>query len=216
MPGSERIMRQPTRYQKVIFLLGTAALVLHFIMTIIYVLPYEYRSGAWAKPVHYYMTPVFEQSWRLFAPEPPVKGYRFEYRVLDAKGNWSPWVDPGTELIAQHHRYRVSYHALAVEVYQSIPFNLQSSYERLLDKVDTTIHDPEVIIQTYPAYQLAARYALDHAHASNPDVLIEAVQFRNALHQVDPQSQGYPAKPLRIDYTAFPEFAVSNEASQQP
>lgn len=83
------------------------ALVFHFFMTALYLMPLS-APGLAARPaVVAYMEPVFTQRWSLFAPEPPLHDRRFDYdcRIDDQRS--LGWVTRSANLIDQHARVRL-------------------------------------------------------------------------------------------------------------
>jgi hypothetical protein len=71
-----------------------AVLCVHLAATFLYNAPANPVSARYAKQVQWWMEPLFEQNWRLFAPNPISENVRIQARAsLSPDGRVSGWID---------------------------------------------------------------------------------------------------------------------------
>lgn len=87
-----------------------AALVIHFAMTAIYLIPVSPAKLRLAPLAQAYMSPLFAQDWHLFAPEPEssTRVWMVSCRIRGPEGatRETPWADITTPYRQAHYRSR--------------------------------------------------------------------------------------------------------------
>ena len=81
-------------------------LVMHIALTLLYVLPENITSRKLKGVSKRYMTPLFDQSWSLFAPVPEVNKKVF-VNCLESNGSWGGWEAPFDKYLRVHQESRV-------------------------------------------------------------------------------------------------------------
>lgn len=95
--------------KKIAFFLMIAALfTYHFIVTALYVLPFNPLSYKYNKQIESYMNPLFTQNWQLFAPNPLSQSVYVNVQIKDIEGRESKWIDFTTPLLEANHKNRFS------------------------------------------------------------------------------------------------------------
>lgn len=82
------------------------------------------------------MTPLFFQSWALFAPEPRHYDLKMFYRCQDSRGEKLQWKDPLGELIKAHHKNRFTFYGKLILIYKRMYRNLISQKEKTSKKLN--------------------------------------------------------------------------------
>lgn len=136
--------------------------ILHCTFSILYSFPQLIKNPYLQKSTALYIYPLFNQNWKIFAPEPPVYSKSLKYRCYKTNSGWSEWIDPGEELLKKHHTYRFSHHRKLYGIYESIIRNLDGIEVDRKDKAE---------------YVNAQNYVLDHASTIYFKKEINAIQL---------------------------------------
>lgn len=106
------------------------------------------------------MWPVFHQGWSLFAPEPPVREKSLQIRVKD-KGQWQPWISPGTKNLQAHEGYRPSRANVLFRIEQNIAYWVWKEAEtaRGIYEAKGGEFDRDKYLQHTRGYRAAVHYA---------------------------------------------------------
>jgi hypothetical protein len=123
---------------------GLCILAIHFILIIIYNFSDFSENPNLLKQVAYrYVQPLFFQNFKLFAPDPPKSYREIYFRIEDANGNKSSWINPGKIDLEKHLKYRFTYHAKLRSAYDYISRNMEYLHEQNLkgnyDMLEKTI-----------------------------------------------------------------------------
>jgi len=150
--------------------------VIHFVFTGIYVLPPKYFPKWIHQVVTGYMTPVFHQAWHLFAPDPPLKEKSLQYKVKGQEG-WSGWIDPTSELLLAHDRWRLGNANIRYRMHQNAAYRLWAEHEIAMESaVNRSDFDSARYLHKSRGMTTVRHYALQHflqqSGASVPDSLI--------------------------------------------
>ncbi|HEU4717766.1 MAG TPA: DUF5819 family protein [Bacteroidia bacterium] len=92
--------------KRILFLGGALIFLLHFFFTAAYSFPGLAGNRFLQRVTGHYMFPLFNQDWKIFAPDPPVFSKKLFYRAAFSDGTSSGWTDPGAELLEKHYRNR--------------------------------------------------------------------------------------------------------------
>jgi hypothetical protein len=84
-----------------------AAFVVYVTSAVIYLAPPNPVSLLHARAVRTLLHPLFSQNWHLFAPNPVRTNLVLTVRCR-IDGRVTPWIDPFTPWLAEHHRNRFS------------------------------------------------------------------------------------------------------------
>ena len=88
-------------------------LIIHTSFTLLYVLPENISSVYLKEKSKKYITPLFDQSWSLFAPVPELNKKVFvSFQLKD--GGWSLWEEPFVNYLHEHQSNRFSANAKIV------------------------------------------------------------------------------------------------------
>lgn len=165
--------------------------ILHCCFTILYSFPQLIKNSYLEKATRLYMYPLFNQNWKIFAPEPPVFSKKIKYRVYLKSKGWSFWIDPGEELLKKHHKYRFTYHRKEYGVYEYL--------FRQLEQL------PEINYQSRKEYKNAVKYiesvALKRLSVKN----ISLIQFELVYEKV-PTNSG-----LDFTFRIFEPYSINND-----
>lgn len=80
--------KRPTR---IVIWAGTAALLVHFAMTLIYTVPGVPVPAKAHGLAYRYMVPMFHQGWKLFAPDVPDYQIDVLFRYRPKQAAWQDW-----------------------------------------------------------------------------------------------------------------------------
>lgn len=146
--------------KKIAFFLMIAALfTYHFIVTALYVLPFNPLSYKYNKQIESYMNPLFTQNWQLFAPNPLSQSVYVNVQIKDIEGRESKWIDFTTPLLEANHKNRFSPVNTVVRLGQSA--YLQSVHiDPLTEKIATKNIEIEEISPILTDYQKDGMYIL--------------------------------------------------------
>ena len=147
-----------------------AALVVHFAATALYLLPPNLAKQALAETVARYMTPLFNQKWHFFSPNPGISSIKLSVRCQHITGEWTPWNDPMEHVLERLYHNRASGHGKLMYLYRGVGVALS----RDLRSATADCHEcarEEVIevVEHSPSYALASRFALSVCEGVQPN-----------------------------------------------
>lgn len=146
-------------------------LILHFLMIIASVVPYNPLTNKIEKSVTSYVSPLFTQVWTLFAPNPVDSNDVIQIKLFSEDNKKSDWIDATTPLIEKMHRNYISPYNRMGRISQSLKaqlltedtftYDLRKSVEdteegeKLIEKLDKEqlkkIKENEVYLLRYGA-----------------------------------------------------------------
>jgi len=181
------------------------ALIFHFLMTALYLVPLS-GPGLAARPaVVAYMEPVFAQRWSLFAPEPPLHDRRFDYECRTDDQRSSGWMTRSAELIDQHARVRLG------------PANFLRRLEGVVIASALGLQDPvlEALYASREAAPPEAREAIDRAIAAAAAGRVSGSRFGYQL-AARYCTEDHGAAPLSVRYRITTRRILSFSKRHQP
>lgn len=166
MPVSPNFKRISTR-------IAVTLVVVHFAVTLIYLLPGTWFSYQFNNVTYHYMVPLFHQNWQLFAPEPPKSVDQLLYRTVNEAGDLGEWTDPGALWLEQHQTYRVGAYGKLFNNYEDIGRRLNEDHFRFYNyyaahdhgEVESMLLATERMWDT-ESYLHAKQLVLDHLEAA--------------------------------------------------
>lgn len=168
-------------------------LAFHFTMTLIYVSPLN------NKIVNVYMDPLFQQNWKLFAPDPKKESYTVyvsaEYTERDGEIRSSSWMDMTSPLIEKNHSQLFSEvnRPLRSQLYALLYYGFPNSLPPQVIKEEGENHYHIDIkakeVQEYrnKAFSILERYASVYVGEGYPQRKINRIKLRV---QVEDTSSG--------------------------
>lgn len=191
-----------------LFIIGCVLLLNHFLVLGLHLAPANPIKKQLAGYITSYVTPLWEQDWRMFAPEPSTSSLKMWHRYQTAEGEWSEWRDAAECSLRRHQENRFCSAGQFVCVHQSICRGVSSQAAVILkDLYDSPIPTQTVDreyrkrISKTEEFKLAVRYVTDlsriEASNSNRDLL--AIEFLCVACECRKFSQ-------RNDETAASEF----------
>jgi len=149
-----------------------AALIGHFVLTIIYSL-----QGAPVPPPvreisNRYAIPLFHQNWKLFAPQVPEYDNQLEYRFQSPEG-WSEWADvSGSHGYSRGSKAEYMEQTLTGALAWQLANNLYARNQRLeLERIVNSF-------DYFRALHFTRRMHARHAFETAPDSIQMRVRFR--------------------------------------
>ena len=136
------------------------------------------------KATQCYMYSVFNQNWKVFAPEPPLFSRKILYNCLFKDGQNTGWVNPGAEDLQHHISNRFGNYGKKYALYESIARELDGLYQesstntRELDIIPQTVYfsSDSAIIQR-KEFLLAKRFIMKDVGKKYADQPILTIQF---------------------------------------
>lgn len=159
--------------KKTITIIGILILVLHFTLITLYSYNNLIPDSFLLKLSRHYTYPVFDQNFQLFAPNPPTCKQVLYYRCLNADTTYTNWINPGVDLLKQHHANRFGYAQKRYNIYESIHRQLLYAHEStnyLLNEHKLSNEKYDSVINTLYQFQLAKKYFLSEANKTHKKV----------------------------------------------
>lgn len=130
---------------------GSLLLGAHFVKTALFLAPTSLLGIEYSDVGARYFSPLFTQSWALFAPDPPLRDFYVEYKCRDAAGNESPWVSGYGDLLEEHRSQRLTPASYLRRVNRSVAFGVLGTPDHAYDALVESLHDPESATVEYVA-----------------------------------------------------------------
>lgn len=92
----------------------------HIVMEALYLLPVNPLTKYYHSYVSFYMEPLFEQHWQLFAPEPALYSLKFWTRCGKGKLKTTEWFDPSEKYLKRHRAWRFGPNGKILYIYNGI------------------------------------------------------------------------------------------------
>ncbi|MEU3383442.1 DUF5819 family protein [Streptomyces albidoflavus] len=143
----------------------------HLVMVFLHVAPPNVVSGRYGPQVNAWIYPLFEQNWRLFAPDPDSVNRTVSARTAHAGPDGAVQVGPWTHLTAVDVS-AIEHHPFPSHTAQNLLRRSWTSYAELHGSDDVSPSDRAVMIQEYLRNIAADRMA---ALESEP---FESIQLR--------------------------------------
>ena len=164
-------------------LLGLSVLFIHFTLILIFCFSQFFNPRVVGVATKY-VFPLFNQNWRMFAPEPPLSSYKIYYRCRFETDRFSEWINPGKELLLQHQQNRFWNYGKQFNIYESIHRELKYIDTRVSYELDSArCYLPERIsrrnqlIIASGQYKLAKKYFTEQSACVFPGRKIKQIDF---------------------------------------
>lgn len=149
-------------------------------MTLVYVSPKKFTPHFIDQLSQWYIAPVFDQSWALFAPDPPLREKTLWYRTQSESG-WSEWQNPGEELLRKHDAFRLSNASILYRINQNTAWHLWQSHYQLSE--NTAANDSLMMVSF--GFQVAAKYCIEKEQ-ENSTAKINALEMKLEIDSPPP------------------------------
>lgn len=149
---------------------GILFIVIHFTLILIFCFSGYFTNFRLAGISIRYVFPVFNQNWRLFAPQPPLSNKYFYYRCVFDDDSNSPWIRSGVELLKKHKSFLFWNFGKQYYIAQSIPLELSYldaaiKYQMKNEKInaDSVLFERNKRIRKSEQYKKATAFFSDNA-----------------------------------------------------
>ncbi|MFF5938703.1 DUF5819 family protein [Streptomyces sp. NPDC012508] len=153
-------------------LLCLVTTLVHVVMVFLHVAPSNPVSKRYSAQVNGWVYPLFEQNWRLFAPDPDSFNRQVLARTAHTDSNGSVRVSPWFDLAAVDNS-AVEHNAFPSHTAQNLLRRAWSSYVETHGGSDTARSDRAVMLQKY-----LSNIAADRVAAHNDGGTFEFIQLR--------------------------------------
>ncbi len=168
------------------------ALVFHVAMLAIYHSPANLAKLELGRFAHAYVTPLFEQNWHLFSPNPGISHTILATRCQPTGGEWSEWVDPIAPLEAEHDAHPISGLSKLMYVYRGVGRGLATATKKkMADCIDARV-------------EAAKREA-----APEGGVDARRIDYADAIAAARPDEPGCGPDDLMAELVELPEFQLA-------
>jgi hypothetical protein len=174
-------------------------LLFHFGMTLIYISPKKFTPDFLDQLSQWYIAPVFDQSWALFAPDPPLREKELWYRILSESG-WSDWQNPGAALLEKHDAFRLSNASILYRINQNTAWHLWQSHYQLSENTAAT---DSLMLSSF-GYQVAAKYCFQKAK-QNSTSNFQALEMKLEIGTPPPPAS---SEEWQFETIEFPIYVV--------
>jgi hypothetical protein len=203
-------------FKKIIVYGGLLILSFHFLFIIVYLTDGKYSPEILNRATARYVQPLFHQSWKIFAPEPPLWNVRLVYRCQFTDSTWSKWKDPGCHWLLKHYSNRFSYYGKAYLVHAKIARELFNAATRIIPAENLLSGHAEkkelLKITETREYALAEKYLRTVSMENYPEQGISRIQFAYiADHTVVFEERKNPGAEKRYSAVKFPEIILQIE-----
>lgn len=149
---------------------GILFIVVHFTLILAFCFSDYVTNARLAGISIRYVFPVFNQNWRLFAPQPPLGNKYFYYRCVFEDESQSPWIRSGVSLLKKHKSFLFWNFGKQYYIAQSIPLELsyvdadiRSQIKNENINADSVLFERNKRIQKSEQYQKATAFLSDNA-----------------------------------------------------
>ena len=201
---------------KLIFV-GMASLVsIHFLITGLYLLPINPISSSLNGIIHSYVDPLFDQNWRLFAPNPSTVSRKLLIRCQKRDLSWSSWYDPIASHQQKNFENRMSYHGKISYVFMSVATQLKTELVMHAEKQGCKVLDKKCLSKSLADLNhssivtTAKRFGVDVCSQIGQ---LESINVEYALTEVYPKkySERLMKKNFsKIEYTRLPTISLAS------
>nr|WP_280902532.1 DUF5819 family protein [Streptomyces sp. MAA16] len=188
--------------------LCVAITLIHVLLVFLHVAPANVVSQRYSRTVNAWVYPLFEQNWRLFAPDPDSVNRQISARTAHTTPDGSVKVGPWFDLTAVDTS-AVEHHPFPSHTAQNLLRRSWTSYVETLGGDDEPRSDRAVMMRTYLRNIAAERVA---AHRGGP---FEAIQLRVITRPVaapdaaDGDRPSPPASPATAETRLLPWWKVT-------
>ncbi|MFJ9080135.1 DUF5819 family protein [Streptomyces sp. NPDC102278] len=148
------------------------AALIHVVMVFLHVAPSNPVSRRYAAQVNGWVYPLFEQNWRLFAPDPDSANRKILVRTAHTDSDGSVRVTPWFDLAAVDHS-AVDHNVFPSHTSQNLLRRAWTSYVETHGGSDTARSERAAMLQTY-----LRNIAADRVAAHNDGGPFEFIQLR--------------------------------------
>lgn len=119
-------------FKKIIVFGCLLILSFHFLFVIVYLTDGKHTPEFFNRVSERYVRPLFHQSWKIFAPEPPLWNVLLVYRCQFTDSTWSKWKDPGHHWLLKHYSNRFTWYGKAYLIHTRIARELYNAAVRII------------------------------------------------------------------------------------
>ena len=127
-------------WTRTLTLVCALVLILHFLATIVFLMPLSILGVHFGSVAHEYVVPIFQQRWSLFAPDPPLRNVFLHFQCEQEDDVVSPWLDRASVLQREHATYRFTPESYLFRIDRAAVLTAVGSkdavFERVLEKVE--------------------------------------------------------------------------------
>ncbi len=99
---------------------GLTLFIFHFGFIIIFCFADKFGDSPLVSVAGKYSFPLFNQDWKMFAPEPPMKNIKMLYSCTFHDSIKSEWTDPGKETLEKFQSIRFWNYGKQYNIYESL------------------------------------------------------------------------------------------------
>ncbi|WP_432357034.1 DUF5819 family protein [Sporosarcina sp. UB5] len=194
------------------YLFLSIALLIHFSITILYNSPVNPITYKYYPAIQSYMQPLFNQNWKLFAPDPVsnnhkllVKGY---YKGENGKENETQWIDVTELLVTELHKNRLTPLRLAVAQITTSTIETVNKYATDQMKAEASVTEDNtqkgISDNDRPSYEELINHAINGDGAYPRELIVLRGASSNALYKTF--GRHFDEIIIRINIERFPDY----------
>ncbi len=184
-----------------VFALAIAIVIFghHLICTLLLVIPKNPATGLYGAHVLRYMSPLFSQNWRLFAPEPAMTNTKLLVNCVN--GETEQWFDPIQIVMDEHYTNRFTFRNKLAHHLSSIPRELVNASQKKTGPLDAR---KSQLITSHPEFSEEPEYLRAIEFAESYCALYDKgskAKLRLVISEVEPFSSRFynsNAKPRKF------------------
>ncbi|WP_260605195.1 DUF5819 family protein [Streptomyces sp. WAC01280] len=180
-----------------------ATTLVHLVMVFLHVAPSNPVSKRYSTQVNGWVYPLFEQNWRLFAPDPDSFNRQVLARTAHTDSNGTVRVGPWFDLAAVDNS-AVEHHPFPSHTAQNLVRRAWSSYVETHGGSDTARSDRAVMLQKY-----LSNIAADRVAAHNDGGTFEFVQLRVITLPIAAPGTAGNRPPVPVENRLLPWWKVT-------
>ena len=175
--------------KKWVVLAGMGLLGLHLLILMLYNLPYNKVPPAAKFWSVQYVEPVFDQNWKLFAPDPPGADLRFSVQYVFSDGSTSDYCRPFEEVQHQHRLFRLIHTSKIRFLKETIAGEI-ISLSKEYDNVPENVSEYEQRMLANRGFLMLMKYLMKYGKDKFPEKEIKAVLPHHAFLQsaIEPET----------------------------
>lgn len=142
---------------------GFTFVFLHFLAIVIYAMPGGILPKRIVKVSVFYVEPLFQQKWNMFAPC-PVLSHHTEIKYYFEGGDTTGWISPSEEAVSKHMYLRGSHHGDIALAEYNLLYWVEAAIKKL--ELENNVDVPDEKRSKFKsdiAYYLARNYAYGNA-----------------------------------------------------
>ena len=153
----------------------------HVVATVLYLVPQNPLSKHYDNVVRLYMSPLFDQNWHLFSPNPITRTERIIVRCETDAGQKSGWIEPSNAALERHTKLLgVTGRSYVLRTYLGLAREISEEIERRAMKCgqDSSCVEkvPAGLIEE-PRFAHVNRYATEACHGWSNETVRAEIQL---------------------------------------